>query len=92
MAAGQNENPPGVANEEQAIEAIERIGTLDRHHIRTEFERRFSVQQMAQKEPSKSIPGTTLSFLPTASGKTLDACCARPLELFSLLIPSREVP
>jgi glycosyltransferase involved in cell wall biosynthesis len=37
-----------VENEEQAIEAIERIGTLDRHHIRTEFERRFSVQQMAQ--------------------------------------------
>jgi glycosyltransferase involved in cell wall biosynthesis len=37
-----------VENEEQAIEAIECIGTLDRHHIRTEFERRFSVQRMAQ--------------------------------------------
>jgi glycosyltransferase involved in cell wall biosynthesis len=37
-----------VENEGQAIEAIERIGTLDRHHIRAEFERRFSVQRMAQ--------------------------------------------
>jgi glycosyltransferase involved in cell wall biosynthesis len=37
-----------VENEDQAIEAIEGIGTLDRHHIRAEFERRFSVQRMAQ--------------------------------------------
>jgi glycosyltransferase involved in cell wall biosynthesis len=37
-----------VENEAQAIEAIECIGTLDRQLIRAEFERRFSVERMAQ--------------------------------------------
>jgi glycosyltransferase involved in cell wall biosynthesis len=37
-----------VENEEQAIEAIKRIHTLDRHRVRAEFERRFSVHRMAQ--------------------------------------------
>jgi glycosyltransferase involved in cell wall biosynthesis len=37
-----------VDDEAQAIEAIERIGELDRYRIRAEFERRFTVRRMAE--------------------------------------------
>src|SRR6202790_5295330 len=37
-----------VHNEDQAVEAVRRIGTLDRTRIRSEFERRFTAQRMAQ--------------------------------------------
>jgi glycosyltransferase involved in cell wall biosynthesis len=37
-----------VHSEDQAIEAVRRIGTLDRARIRGEFERRFTAQRMAQ--------------------------------------------
>lgn len=37
-----------VQNENQAVEAAHRIGTLDRGRIRREFERRFTAQRMAQ--------------------------------------------
>jgi glycosyltransferase involved in cell wall biosynthesis len=37
-----------VHSEDQAIEAVQRIGTLDRNRIRGEFERRFTAQRMAQ--------------------------------------------
>jgi glycosyltransferase involved in cell wall biosynthesis len=37
-----------VHNEDQAVEAVRRIGTLDRDRIRGEFERRFTAQRMAQ--------------------------------------------
>jgi glycosyltransferase involved in cell wall biosynthesis len=37
-----------VRSEDQAVEAVRRIGTLDRARIRGEFERRFTAQRMAQ--------------------------------------------
>jgi glycosyltransferase involved in cell wall biosynthesis len=37
-----------VHSEDQAVEAVRRIGTLDRARIRGEFERRFTAQRMAQ--------------------------------------------
>ena len=37
-----------VRTEDQAVEAVRRIGTLDRVRIRGEFERRFTAQHMAQ--------------------------------------------
>ena len=37
-----------VHSEDQAVEAVRRIGTLDRARIRGEFERRFTAQHMAQ--------------------------------------------
>jgi len=37
-----------VHSEDQAVEAVHRIGTLDRARIRGEFERRFTAQRMAQ--------------------------------------------
>ena len=37
-----------VHSEDQAVEAVRRIGTLDRARIRGEFERRFTAQRMAR--------------------------------------------
>jgi hypothetical protein len=37
-----------VRSEDKAVEAVRRIGTLDRARIRGEFERRFTAQRMAQ--------------------------------------------
>ena len=37
-----------VHSEDQAIEAVQRLNTLDRARIRREFERRFTAQHMAQ--------------------------------------------
>jgi glycosyltransferase involved in cell wall biosynthesis len=37
-----------VHSEDQAVEAVRRMGTLDRARIRVEFERRFTAQRMAQ--------------------------------------------
>jgi glycosyltransferase involved in cell wall biosynthesis len=37
-----------VHSEDQAVEAVRRIGMLDRARIRSEFERRFTAQRMAQ--------------------------------------------
>ena len=37
-----------VENEQQAIEAVGRIGALDRERIRAEFDRRFTAHHMAQ--------------------------------------------
>jgi glycosyltransferase involved in cell wall biosynthesis len=37
-----------VHSEDQAVEAVQRISTLDRARIRGEFERRFTAQRMAQ--------------------------------------------
>ena len=37
-----------VHSEDQAVEALRRIGTLDRARIRGEFERRFTARLMAQ--------------------------------------------
>jgi glycosyltransferase involved in cell wall biosynthesis len=37
-----------VHSEDQAVEAVRRIGTLDRARIRAEFERRFTARRMAQ--------------------------------------------
>ncbi|MDP9011699.1 MAG: glycosyltransferase family 4 protein [Pseudomonadota bacterium] len=37
-----------VENEQQAIEAVAQLGTLDRGRIRAEFERRFTAHHMAQ--------------------------------------------
>jgi glycosyltransferase involved in cell wall biosynthesis len=37
-----------VENENQAVEALQKIGTLDRDRIRAEFDRRFTAQHMAQ--------------------------------------------
>jgi hypothetical protein len=37
-----------VHGEDQAVEAVQRIGLLDRARIRGEFERRFTAQRMAQ--------------------------------------------
>jgi glycosyltransferase involved in cell wall biosynthesis len=37
-----------VQDENQAVEAVRRIGTLDRDRIRAEFDRRFTAQHMAQ--------------------------------------------
>jgi glycosyltransferase involved in cell wall biosynthesis len=37
-----------VHDEEQAVDAVRRIGALDRNRIRAEFERRFTARRMAQ--------------------------------------------
>ena len=37
-----------VENERQAIEAVAKIGTLDRDRIRAEFDRRFTAHHMAE--------------------------------------------
>jgi glycosyltransferase involved in cell wall biosynthesis len=37
-----------VENEEQAVEAVGKIGTLDRDRIRAEFDRRFTAHHMAE--------------------------------------------
>jgi glycosyltransferase involved in cell wall biosynthesis len=37
-----------VHSEDQAVEAVRRIGTLDRDRIRGDFERRFTAERMAQ--------------------------------------------
>jgi glycosyltransferase involved in cell wall biosynthesis len=37
-----------VQNEDQAVQAVRKIGMLDRDRIRTEFDRRFTAQHMAQ--------------------------------------------
>jgi glycosyltransferase involved in cell wall biosynthesis len=37
-----------VRSEDQAVEAVRRVGSLDRARIRGEFERRFTAQRMAQ--------------------------------------------
>ena len=37
-----------VHTEDQAVEAVRRTAALDRHRIRSEFERRFTAQHMAQ--------------------------------------------
>ena len=37
-----------VHSEEQAVEAVRRIGSLDRDRIRAEFDRRFTAHRMAQ--------------------------------------------
>lgn len=37
-----------VENEVQAMEAVARIGTLDRHRVRARFEERFTADRMAQ--------------------------------------------
>jgi len=37
-----------VQNEDQAVQAVRRIGMLDRHRIRAEFDQRFTAQHMAQ--------------------------------------------
>jgi hypothetical protein len=37
-----------VHNEDQAVEAVQRLGMLDRARIRREFEDRFTAQHMAQ--------------------------------------------
>jgi glycosyltransferase involved in cell wall biosynthesis len=37
-----------VQNENQAVEAVRKIGMLDRHRIRAEFDQRFTAQHMAQ--------------------------------------------
>jgi hypothetical protein len=37
-----------VDSEQEAIAALERVGTLDRRRVRAEFERRFSVERMAK--------------------------------------------
>jgi glycosyltransferase involved in cell wall biosynthesis len=37
-----------VRSEEEAVEAVDRIGTLDRDRIRAEFDRRFTAHHMAQ--------------------------------------------
>jgi hypothetical protein len=38
-----------VHSEDQAVEAVRRIGALDRGRIRAEFERRFTARRMAQE-------------------------------------------
>jgi glycosyltransferase involved in cell wall biosynthesis len=37
-----------VHSEQQAVDALRRIGSLDRDHIRAEFDRRFTAHRMAQ--------------------------------------------
>jgi hypothetical protein len=37
-----------VHSEDQAVEAVRRVGSLDRARIRGEFERRFTARRMAQ--------------------------------------------
>jgi glycosyltransferase involved in cell wall biosynthesis len=37
-----------VQNEDQAVQAVRKIGMLDRHRIRAEFDQRFTAQHMAQ--------------------------------------------
>jgi glycosyltransferase involved in cell wall biosynthesis len=53
-----------VGAEEQAVEAIKRLGELDRHRIRERFEERFTARRMAQDYTlhyrdllARSVPG-----------------------------------
>jgi glycosyltransferase involved in cell wall biosynthesis len=38
-----------VSDEEEAIQAIGRLGELDRRHIRAQFEKRFTARRMAEE-------------------------------------------
>jgi hypothetical protein len=38
-----------VSDEEEAIQAIGRLGELDRHRIRAQFEKRFTARRMAEE-------------------------------------------
>ena len=38
-----------VSDEEEAIQAIKRLGELDRRRIRSQFEKRFTARRMAEK-------------------------------------------
>ena len=38
-----------MSDEEEAIQAIKRIGELDRRRIRAQFEKRFTVRRMAEE-------------------------------------------
>jgi len=38
-----------IENEEEAIQAVKRIGELDRRQVRAQFEKRFTAKRMAQQ-------------------------------------------
>jgi glycosyltransferase involved in cell wall biosynthesis len=74
-----------VHNEDQAVEAVRGIGTLDRTRIRSEFERRFTAQRMAQNYLKLYARLTRARRLPTltlpAAGNQTCAISGEPLGL-----------
>jgi glycosyltransferase involved in cell wall biosynthesis len=69
-----------VHSEDQAVEAVRRIGTLDRGRIRGEFERRFTARRMAQNYLKLYARLTQAHRLPTLKGAgARDSILARSL-------------
>ncbi|HEY6620625.1 MAG TPA: glycosyltransferase family 4 protein [Steroidobacteraceae bacterium] len=60
-----------VHSEDQAVEAVRRIGTLDRDRIRGEFERRFTAQRMAQNYLKLYAGLARARRLPTLAAKAV---------------------
>ena len=60
-----------VHSEDQAVEAVRRIGTLDRARIRSEFERRFTAQRMAQNYLKLYTRLTRARRLPTLTAQAM---------------------
>jgi len=60
-----------VHSEDQAVEAVRRIGTLDRERIRGEFERRFTAQRMAQNYLQLYAGLARARRLPTLAAKAV---------------------
>jgi glycosyltransferase involved in cell wall biosynthesis len=74
-----------VHSEDQAVEAVRRIGTLDRTRIRGEFERRFTAQRMAQNYLNLYERLVQARRLPALANRTVgDELLAR-----SLVAPGR---
>ena len=82
-----------VHNEEQAVDAVRRLGTLDRSRVRAEFERRFTARHMAQNylqlyarliAQSRRLPvlkvgsARTLSHLTYGAAANAAACDGTP--------------
>jgi glycosyltransferase involved in cell wall biosynthesis len=70
-----------VHSEDQAVEAVRRIGTLDRARIRGEFERRFTARRMAQNYLKLYERLVQARRLPTLAIRTVgDELLARSLD------------
>lgn len=82
-----------VRNEEQAVDAVRRLGTLDRSRVRAVFERRFTARHMAQNylqlyarliAQSRRLPvlkvgsARTLSHLTYGAAANAAACDGTP--------------
>jgi len=82
-----------VHSEDQAMEAVQRLGTLDRDCIRGEFERRFTARRMAQNYLKLYARLTQARGLPTLKvGGARDQIVARSLLTYAAAVnaPTRD--